>query len=75
MIIYMFVDAVEEMEEPAKIYFKELIFSPSVPIRLDYNGKHVDIEQVIKLQCNLSILLFLLSGSSQCIFCGPSPIP
>nr|CAB3224188.1 autophagy-related protein 2 homolog B-like [Phallusia mammillata] len=37
--------SVECSEEPAEVFFKELIFSPNVPIRLDYHGKHVDIEQ------------------------------
>jgi hypothetical protein len=29
------------------IYFKSFIFSPAVPIRIDYVGKYVDFTQVL----------------------------
>ena len=32
--------------EPAPTFFRSFIFSPEVPIRLDYQGKRVDMEQV-----------------------------
>ena len=32
------------------MFFKSFVFSPEVPIRLDYHGKHVDIEQVCIFQ-------------------------
>lgn len=34
--------------EPAPTFFRSFIFSPEVPIRLDYQGKRVDMEQVKK---------------------------
>lgn len=30
-------------ESPPPIYFRNVLFSPEVPIRLDYQGKHVDM--------------------------------
>ena len=35
--------------EPAPTFFRSFIFSPEVPIRLDYQGKRVDMEQVNKI--------------------------
>ena len=32
--------------QPAPTFFRSFIFSPEVPIRLDYQGKRVDMEQV-----------------------------
>jgi autophagy-related protein 2 len=32
-----------------KVFFKSFSFSPDVPIRLDYNGKHVDFDKVLIL--------------------------
>ena len=34
---------------PAPTFFRSFIFSPEVPIRLDYQGKRVDMEQVNKI--------------------------
>lgn len=31
------------MDENAPVYFKSFVFSPDVPIKIDYHGKHVDI--------------------------------
>lgn len=32
-------------------FFRSFVFSPEVPIRLDYQGKHVDMDQVERLFC------------------------
>lgn len=34
-----------DSSEPAPTFFRSFIFSPEVPIRLDYQGKRVDMEQ------------------------------
>ncbi|XP_047132306.1 autophagy-related protein 2 homolog B isoform X1 [Hydra vulgaris] len=39
-----FLNNAEKSEKPA-LFIKSFIFSPEVPIRFDYHGKHVDIEQ------------------------------
>ena len=33
-------------EKSSALFIKSFVFSPEVPIRLDYQGKHVNIEQV-----------------------------
>nr|XP_004226712.2 autophagy-related protein 2 homolog B-like [Ciona intestinalis] len=41
-------EAVEEDTTDASqtpLFFREIIFSPEVPIRLDYHGKHIDTDQ------------------------------
>lgn len=35
----------------APTFFRSFIFSPEVPIRLDYQGKHVDMDQVGLYSC------------------------
>ena len=35
-----------DLPQPAPTFFRSFIFSPEVPIRLDYQGKRVDMEQV-----------------------------
>ena len=35
-----------DTSQPAPTFFRSFIFSPEVPIRLDYQGKRVDMEQV-----------------------------
>ena len=35
-----------DTSERAPTFFRSFIFSPEVPIRLDYQGKRVDMEQV-----------------------------
>lgn len=34
---------IQTSEDPPPIYFRNVLFSPEVPIRLDYQGKHVDM--------------------------------
>lgn len=36
-------------QEEELIFFRSVIFSPDVPIRLDYHGKSVNMDQVLKL--------------------------
>lgn len=38
-------ESVEGAAKSQPIYFKSFVFSPDVPIRLDYHGKRVDMEQ------------------------------
>ena len=40
-----------DTSQPAPTFFRSFIFSPEVPIRLDYQGKRVDMEQVKILCC------------------------
>ena len=43
--------------QPAPTFFRSFIFSPEVPIRLDYQGKRVDMEQVkYCVACRTNIL-------------------
>lgn len=39
-------DSEADTSQPAPTFFRSFIFSPEVPIRLDYQGKRVDMEQV-----------------------------
>lgn len=36
-------DTSSEIEDDSPIYFRHIIFSPDVPIRLDYQGKRVEL--------------------------------
>lgn len=38
-------DVIESSPISTPIFFRSFLFSPDVPIRLDYQGKHVDMEQ------------------------------
>ena len=40
-------------DDPSQIFFRSVVFSPEVPIRLDYHGKHVDMDQVKCFVLNL----------------------
>lgn len=54
--------------KPSGLFVKSFLFSPDVPIRLDYHGKRVDFEQVSKklssnLYCITIFTLFIYLGS------------
>uniref|UniRef100_H2ZNI3 Autophagy-related protein 2 n=1 Tax=Ciona savignyi TaxID=51511 RepID=H2ZNI3_CIOSA len=40
-----FVEEVQLSNIQKPLFFREIIFSPEVPIRLDYHGKHIDTDQ------------------------------
>ena len=63
--------------KPPSLYIKSFVFSPDVPIRLDYHGKRVDFEQVkkfflFKYSLNLiDTLKYFFIGCTSRSFDGP----
>lgn len=51
--------SVNSTTSPKELYIKNFVFTPAVPIRLDYKGKHIDFKQVRRRRCVLCIPLLM----------------
>lgn len=65
-------------EKSSALFIKSFVFYPEVPIRLDYQGKYIAIEQVKRLLCDFTrfklfsklFFAFSFSSSENCIVTG-----